>query len=1047
MEKAKFKRDSIFKIMGWKHILLCMLCCLLFLGMLLLNLRELMQLGQENAYRNCQNSYLMAASELDDYLRLTNEAVESAARRIEEMRQGNASDAEILAYMTRESGNLDEKIASPTTAVYGYIDGSFLYGGDWVPGADFDATTRPWYSKAVQENGRVTHVPPYTDAVTGLTTITVCKALSDGVSVVSMDLTTEKLQSVVNEIAHTGDYFSLSDTSRYGYAQIFVMDADGAIIAHSDEAKQLKNYAATDDPIEREIASQILENRQRFFKIEVNGEPIIYCGGEVEGGWYIYSGLEYGEVVGRIMRNLYISVVAAVLGIAGMVVVMVSISLRRYHEAIIRDYATEVEAENQRLEEKAAAALKIAELTQSVSALLSNMPGMMFSKDVETGEYLACNQAFADYAMRGSVEDVIGLTDYDLFGKDAAEKYIANDKQALSMDRPYSYYEESTNATGRTYQLQTTKLKFTDPTGRRCLLGMCQDFTELVRVRQETAEARAAYEKAKSASDLYSSIALALSANYFALYYVEIESGDYVSYQEDMQGNESGTDFFGNSKKKFEPTIIEEDRDIFARELEKENVLRTVQERGEMNLSYRIRKDGETVYCKVHISPMQGDDRHLLFGFGFDTGIDARNEMTGLRMDSALHIRGKEILRAHPEGWCLIALDLEHFRLFNEWYGRDAGDQLLAQIGERLVSVESATDGLCCYLGQDDFALIVPYDEESMERLFQDVHEFVMEHGSSVGFMPAIGYCMADSESSVEELFDRALQASQHAKENYHQRIRAFEESMFQKTERDYKILSDFQMALQDHELFIMLQPQCEITGGKVVGAESLVRWKKADGTMVSPGVFVPVLEQYGFVTDLDQFVWEEVCVWQKQWIDSGHTPLPISVNVSQIDIFTIDVPSYFSLLLWKYQLPVDVIKVEITESAYVGDDKVADTVKRLREMGLLVLMDDFGSGYSSLNMLRSLNVDIIKLDAKFLRMSSDDRKGVQILESIVGMAKSMEAPIIVEGVETEEETAFIKKLGCRYVQGYHFYRPLPVSDFESLIGNEENIDTSGFTL
>ena len=216
---------------------------------------------------------------------------------------------------------------------------------------------------------------------------------------------------------------------------------------------------------------------------------------------------------------------------------------------------------------------------------------------------------------------------------------------------------------------------------------------------------------------------------------------------------------------------------------------------------------------------------------------------------------------------------------------------------------------------------------------------------------------------------------------------------------------------------------------------------------MVSPGIFVPVLEQYGFVTDLDQFVWEEVCAWQRRWIDAGHTPLPVSVNVSQIDIFTIDVPAYFNLLIWKYKLPVDVIKIEITESAYVGDGAVVDTVKRLREKGFIVLMDDFGSGYSSLNMLRSLNVDIIKLDAQFLRMNSDDQKGIHILESIVGMAKSMETPIIVEGVETKEETEFIKELGCHYVQGYFFYRPMPVTDFETLIGDENNIDISGFTL
>ena len=715
--------------------------------------------------------------------------------------------------------------------------------------------------------------------------------------------------------------------------------------------------------------------------------------------------------------------------------------------------AKEMEEENRLLAEKAEAAIKIAELTQSVTALLTNMPGMTSSKDVKTGEFLACNQAFAEFANRRKPEDVIGLTDADIFDEATAAKFAADDKKALSMDHPYSFYEEVVDAAGNPRQFQTTKLKFTDTTGRLCTLCMRLDYTELMRVKKETAEAKEAYQKAQSASAIYSSIAHTLSSNYSYLYCVDLETDEYDDYSReivdaDLPEEERGHDFFNTCRKRSVGILHPEDEKNFLKEFTKENILRAIDEKGAFTISYRHLVDGETSYVSMNITRMQEDSRHILVGVNNNGDIDSRNELTGLHTESALYIRGKELLRAHPEGWCVIAMDLEHFKLFNEWYGREAGDELLAQIGDRLTKVEAKTGGLACYLGQDDFALIVPYDEEQVKKLFGHIHELVVEHGTSVGFMPAVGVCMSDDAAvSVEELFDRAAQAAQHAKEDYHHRIRVFEESMYKKTERDYQILSDFQLALQNNELFIQLQPQCQIETGRVVGAESLVRWKKADGTMVSPGIFVPVLEQYGFVTDLDQFVWEEVCAWQRKWIDGGHTPLPVSVNVSQIDIFTIDVPSHFELLLWKYKLPVDVIKIEITESAYVGDGSVVDTVKRLREKGFLVLMDDFGSGYSSLNMLRNLNVDIIKLDAQFLRMNSDDRKGVHILESIVGMAKSMEVPIIVEGVETEEETTFIKSLGCRYVQGYHFYRPMPVPDFEALIGDEGNIDTSGFLL
>ena len=422
-----------------------------------------------------------------------------------------------------------------------------------------------------------------------------------------------------------------------------------------------------------------------------------------------------------------------------------------------------------------------------------------------------------------------------------------------------------------------------------------------------------------------------------------------------------------------------------------------------------------------------------------------RNELTGLMVEDAFYARGKSFLRQKRENWCVLSIDLEHFKLFNEWYGRKNGDMLLAQIGNRLRKVEDTTGGAACYFGQDDFVLLAPYDTAAIDGLYGEIHEMIKEYGTSVGFMPAFGLCMADEDSTVEELVDRASLAARYAKENYHARIRMFEPAMYQQTERDYKILSDFQNALRDHELFIMLQPQCRISNKRVVGAESLVRWRKADGTMVSPGVFVPILERYGFVTDLDKYVWEEVCIWLKRWIDGGNVPLPISVNVSQIDIYTIDVPAFFEELLEKYGLPVSTIKIEITESAYVDNDSVADTVQRLRDKGFLVLMDDFGSGYSSLNMLRNLNVDIIKLDAQFLRMSGDDTKGVHIMESIVNMAKTMGVPIIVEGVETQEETDFLSGLGCRYVQGYYFYRPMPVEDFEKLIAERSNIDTRGF--
>ena len=528
-------------------------------------------------------------------------------------------------------------------------------------------------------------------------------------------------------------------------------------------------------------------------------------------------------------------------------------------------------------------------------------------------------------------------------------------------------------------------------------------------------------------------------------YYVPVTQGDY----EDMQRYAA------------EHMVHPDDREIYLSIEKPEELMRRL-ESGEddgvtrRRLRYRMLGGGWRWVDQINVGGTRnGVPRGIVYSFVFDAENHAesgqtaeRNALTGLNTESVFYERGKALLRSQSEGWCVVSLDIEHFQLFNDWYGREQGDLLLAQIGAELMRVEKETGGVAGYLAQDDFLLLIPYDLGRIREMYDRIHAMVKEHGTSVGFLPAVGIAPVetDGETALEDYCDRASLASRRAKDGYRARIRVFDPSMIAQTERDYQILSDFQKGMENHELFIQLQPQCRISTGKVVGAESLVRWKKADGAFVPPSEFVPVLERNGFVTDLDKFVWEEVCAWQRKWIDGGHTPLPVSVNVSQIDIFSIDVPLYFEHLLEKYALPVETIKIEITESAYADNETVASTVRRLRELGFLVLMDDFGSGYSSLNMLGNLNVDVVKLDAKFLHLddSDDKKKGIHILESIVNMVKSMALPIIVEGVETKEQSDFLAGLGCRYVQGYYFYHPLPVEEFEKIIEDPEQIDTGG---
>ena len=422
--------------------------------------------------------------------------------------------------------------------------------------------------------------------------------------------------------------------------------------------------------------------------------------------------------------------------------------------------------------------------------------------------------------------------------------------------------------------------------------------------------------------------------------------------------------------------------------------------------------------------------------------------LTGLPMDRDFFPMAKRKLNEIGENWCAIAVDIEHFKLFTDWHGKSTGDMLLAQLGRMLKAMEDECGALAGYHGLDDFWLMMPYDTEKINRLYDDIRAAIVLRSNTVGFLPIFGICMiTDRNEEITDIFNHAAMTAEQVKGDLHNRIRVYNAEAYSKTVEEYRMLADFQRGLENREVFFCLQPQCRVSTGAVVGAESLARWRRADGRMVPPTEFVPVLEKYGMVTNLDQFIWDEVCKWLKAWTDAGHTAVPISVNISQIDILTIDVPRHFAGLLNRYGLPANLIKVEITESAYADDTAtVRETVSRLRDMGFLVLMDDFGSGYSSLNMLKSLNVDVIKLDAQFLHIrTQEERKGISILESIINMAKTMKLPIIVEGVETQEQITFLADLGCRYMQGYFFHRPMPVSEFEKMISDESCLDLRGF--
>ena len=425
------------------------------------------------------------------------------------------------------------------------------------------------------------------------------------------------------------------------------------------------------------------------------------------------------------------------------------------------------------------------------------------------------------------------------------------------------------------------------------------------------------------------------------------------------------------------------------------------------------------------------------------------NELTGLLIEKSFIHQAENLTNKKKNiPWCVISLDIEHFKLFDDWYGREKGDYLLACIGKAIENFVNKNKGLAGYFGQDDFGVLIPYSEENVNALFELVRAEITNFNLSVGFMPAVGVCLLKDAKNVIDAIDKSSIASFHAKQDIRNKIKVYDPNEHKDLEGEYLVLMDAMRAIKDNEITFYLQPQVRISSGKVVGAEALARWIKPDGTVIQPGEFIPILEKYGFIADLDLNVWEKVFEWVASLIKRGIKPVPISINVSRVDVFTIDIYKTLIDLANKYNVPRNLIKVEITESAYAENSEIiGELVDKLRKEDFMILMDDFGSGYSSLNMLSNIEVDAIKLDALFLRRNENEVVALKILESVVNMSKQIGLPMIVEGVEDKEQVDFLSDLGCRYAQGYYYNKPLAIPVFEKLLENADNIDDRGFVV
>lgn len=402
------------------------------------------------------------------------------------------------------------------------------------------------------------------------------------------------------------------------------------------------------------------------------------------------------------------------------------------------------------------------------------------------------------------------------------------------------------------------------------------------------------------------------------------------------------------------------------------------------------------------------------------------------------------ILRNPNKAYDIICFDVENFKLINDIFGVQAGDKLLCRIAD--VCRESIKEkGICCRFQADKFACLMPgnvtYTNEIFTRILSKINQ---NHDTKKIIMKWGIYSIDNTSIPVEQMCDRAFMAANSIKGKYGKFFAIYDNTLRDKMIKEQEIKDCMEAALENKMFEIYLQPKHRLIDNTLIGAEALVRWNHPTWGMQMPSSFIPLFEQNGFIRKLDQYILSTTCELLQEWKNKGYKEVAVSVNVSRADAYNNDLPSFLLYCLEKYNLNPAMLHLEITESAYTEDpDQLIEMVHKFRALGFIIEMDDFGSGYSSLNMLNELPIDILKLDMKFIRTEMSKPEGKGILSFVIKIAKWMNLEVIAEGIETKAELDRLKEMNCDYGQGYYFAKPMPVEEFEEILKTLKNEEDS----
>lgn len=413
------------------------------------------------------------------------------------------------------------------------------------------------------------------------------------------------------------------------------------------------------------------------------------------------------------------------------------------------------------------------------------------------------------------------------------------------------------------------------------------------------------------------------------------------------------------------------------------------------------------------------------------------DELTGIYNRHTFYTETANLIHENPDkNYAIIHWDIARFKIINDLFGTAEGDKLLRYISHILYTLIDI-DGTFGRFDADIFAMCIEDKDNSVEDIMNAINERLKDYPIDFEIVPCFGIYKVDRESgmTVSAMCDRANLAHRTVKGNYMNRYAVYNDKLRTDLVKEHEVTAEMNTALEEEQFEVYLQPKYNLTNETVVGAEALVRWQHPTKGMISPGVFIPIFERNGFIMKLDEYIWEHTCMILKRWKDEGKPVLPVSINISRIDLYNPHLCDIIIGLVNKYNIPPRYLELEITESAYTENlNQLMPIMKRLQDYGFIILMDDFGAGYSSLNMLKDVPVDVLKIDMNFLRGDAEQGRGGIILNSVVRMAKWLSLPVIAEGVETNTQVNFLRSIGCNDAQGFYYSRPVPVLEFEMLV-------------